>query len=191
MSDEKTLDGKVIEGHVYDGIKELDHPLPKWWVYLFYATIVYSVAYVAYYEFLGGPSHEEQYLTAMAKIEKRAAENKPEETEVAEVDPKTLLSDPVALKIGAESYVQVCAACHGAKGEGMIGPNLTDKYWLHSKGDGEGILIAIKEGFPEKGMPPWKDVVEKSKHSPLAAYVMNLQGTNPANPKAPQGELIE
>lgn len=191
MSNKKTPDGKVIEGHEYDGIKELDHPLPKWWVYLFYATIIYGVGYFAYYEFLGGPTHTEQYQAAMAKIEKKAKENRPAESEYVEVDPESLINDSEALKVGAASYAQVCAACHGNKGEGIIGPNLTDKYWIHSKGDGQGILVAIREGFPDKGMPAWKDVVDKEKHAPLAAFVISLQGTDPSNPKDPQGELIE
>lgn len=190
-ADNNTPDEKIIEGHEYDGIKELDNPLPKWWVYLFYATIVYGVCYFTYYEFLGGPSHKEQYEAAMAKIEKKALANKPDDLDFVEVDPETLINDSEALKVGAASYTQVCAACHGNKGEGIIGPNLTDKYWIHSKGDGQGILVAIREGFPDKGMPAWKDIVAKEKHAPLAAFVLNLQGTDPPNAKDPQGELIE
>lgn len=184
--------GEIIEGHDYDGIKELDHPLPRWWVNLFYGTIVFSVIYVGYYEFLGGPSHQEQLDSAMVKINsKHEASEAKNAQAIASVDVESLLKDPKALQVGAEAYQQVCAACHAAKGEGLIGPNLTDKYWLHSKGDFQGILTAILKGFPEKGMPPWEAVVAKEKHAPLAAFVLSLQGTTPANPKAPQGELVE
>ena len=191
MSDKKTPDGKIIEGHEYDGIKELDHPLPKWWVYLFYATIVYAVCYFSYYEFLGGPSHAEQYQAAMDKIKEKIEISAATPAPIDDVTPETLIENLTALKIGSETFTQSCAACHGNKGEGLIGPNLTDKYWMHSKGDGEGILVAIREGFPDKGMPAWKNIIASDKHAPLAAYVLTLQGTDPPNPKSPQGELIE
>lgn len=186
-------DGQIIEGHEYDGIKELDHPLPKWWVNLFYGTIVFAFGYVAYYWFLGGPTHLEELAHNMQKIEARALslENlKPVQNDEA-IDLKALMADKIAMESASKVYIQTCAACHGAKGEGVIGPNLTDNYWIHSKGDLKGILVAIREGFPEKGMPPWKDVVAKKDHAPLAAYVISLQGTKPQNPKAPQGELIQ
>jgi len=195
MSDDNNknddLDANLIEGHSYDGIQELDHPLPKWWVYLFYATIVYAVCYWSYYEFLGGPSHTEQYQAALAKIEKRAATAPISETLPEDVDVEDLLKDTKALALGMESFKQYCAACHGQSGEGVIGPNLTDKYWLHSKGDYDGIMAAIIDGFPAKGMPPWGDVVPKFRQPQLAAYVISLSDTAPSNPKDPQGELVE
>lgn len=192
MSEDKSPnDDLLIEGHEYDGIKELDHPLPRWWVTLFYATIIWGVGYWAYYEFLGGPSHQEQYLAAMAKIEERAAQEPQESVSDEDVDLEALLNSPADLKVGMASFKQYCAACHGQNGEGVIGPNLADKYWIHSKGEYEGIMSAIVAGFPAKGMPPWGDVVPKSQQPKLAAYVISLQGSSPANPKEPQGELVE
>lgn len=187
----KDLDHNLIEGHNYDGIQELDNPLPMWWTYLFIATVIWGTGYWAYYEFLGGPTHQEQYQAAMAKIERRAEAAPVIAPSAKVIDIEMLLKDPAALKLGAESFVQYCAACHGQKGEGVIGPNLADKYWIHSKGDYPGIAQAIVEGFPEKGMPPWGDVVPVNRQPQLAAYVISLQGTNPANPKDPQGDLIE
>lgn len=191
MSDEKNT-GKVIEGHEYDGIQELDHPLPKWWINLFYATIVFAVGYYSYYEFLGGPSHEEQYNTAMAAIMVKREANKVAEAKVPvkKMSLDDLLKDPKSLAVGQKAFKQSCVACHGGKGEGLIGPNLTDKYWISSKGDFDGVMKAILEGFPDKGMPPWGEIVPKSQHAPLAAYVLSLKGTNPANAKAPQGDLV-
>jgi cytochrome c oxidase cbb3-type subunit 3 len=184
--------GELIEGHEYDGIKELDHPLPRWWVNLFYGTIIFSIFYVGYYEFFGGPTHQQQLDSAMVKITARQEKSEAVNAEAnAGIDVQALLNDPKAMASGAEAYQQVCAACHAAKGEGLIGPNLTDKYWIHSKGDFQGILTAILKGFPDKGMPPWEAIVAKEKHAPLAAFVLSLQGTNPANPKAAQGELVE
>lgn len=195
MANDNKENDQLIEGHEYDGIQELDNPLPKWWLYLFYATMVFAAGYYGYYELFGGPSHIEQYKSAMENIKAKQAVAKEEQAQeaaaVAEVSVEDLLKDPKALEVGAGAYQQTCAACHGSKGEGMIGPNLTDKYWIHSKGDGEGVLYAIREGFPDKGMPPWKDVVPAAKHAPLAAFIISLQGTNPANAKAPQGDLVE
>lgn len=180
----------IIEGHDYDGIQELDHPLPRWWVYLFYATIVYGVSYFLYYEFLGGPSHDEQYSAAMSKIEEKREDTTKAEMEIP-VNVDLLLEDEVALKVGQGAFIQYCAACHGQNGEGVIGPNLTDEYWIHSKGEYKGIMNAIVAGFPEKGMPPWGDVVPRNQQPSLAAYVISLKGSKPQNPKAPQGELIK
>ncbi len=187
----KDRQDEIIEGHNYDGIQELNNPLPKWWIYLFYVTIVFAVAYTAYYEILGGPSSEQELTINMNKItEKKIAMEKKVPEPVAQ-DVKTILSNKEELAKGKKTYTQTCAACHGQKGEGVIGPNLTDKYWLYSNGDFKGILVAIREGFPNKGMPPWKDVVPKNLHAPLAAYVMSLQGTKPVNGKAPQGKFIK
>jgi len=191
MSDDSKPNGQIIEGHEYDGIQELDHPLPKWWVYLFYTTIVFAVVYWSYYELLGGPSHKEQYKTAMAKIESLAKNNATPEVNFDEVDPVALMADSDAMKVGAAAFSQVCTACHGQNGEGGIGPNLTDSFWIHSKGGFKGILTALLEGFPAKGMPPWKDVIAQEKHAPLAAYVMSLKGSKPSNAKEPQGELVD
>ena len=190
MSDKTPSDDKIIEGHEYDGIRELDHPLPRWWVYLFYATIVYAVAYYSYYEILGGPSHQEQYESAMAEISQRAKQV-PTSDEAPSIDIETLVKDQKALEIGQAAFKQYCAACHGQSGEGVIGPNLTDNYWIHSKGKFPGIMAAIINGFPSKGMPPWGDVIPKDKHGSLAAYVLSIQGSRPDNPKAAQGELVE
>lgn len=192
MSEQNNPDGKLIEGHEYDGIQELDHPLPRWWLNLFYGTIIFSVIYVGYYELFGGPTQIEQFKTSLAKIKSVQSQVQSNDPGVSEdVDVNALIADPNAMKVGAETFQQVCAVCHASKGEGLIGPNLTDKYWIHSKGDFGGIMTAVLEGFPDKGMPAWKDVIAPEKRAPLAAYVVSLKGTNPPNAKAPQGELVE
>ncbi|MGD8414745.1 MAG: c-type cytochrome [Candidatus Latescibacterota bacterium] len=109
----------------------------------------------------------------------------------ATIDLDSLLADPKALAAGKEQYEAICATCHGQLGEGLIGPNLTDKYWIHGDGDLEHILNSFRVGYPEKGMPPWGNVILRDKQADLAAYVISLQGTNPPNPKEPQGELVE
>ena len=114
---------KLIEGHEYDGIKELDNPLPKWWLYLFYATIVFSVGYYFYYEMMGGPSHHEQLETSLANYQKAKALKPAQPLEVGNVDVKALMADSKVMQKGKEVYIQTCASCHGQAGEGVIGPN--------------------------------------------------------------------
>jgi len=187
--DKSHLD-QPIEGHVYDGIQELNNPLPKWWLATFYATIIFAIIYFGYFEVLGGPSHDERLAAAMAKITAQQTEAMATVDESAP-DVESLLADPEALAAGKAQFDKICLACHGAHGEGLIGPNLTDKYWIHGKGDAEHILTSFRVGYPEKGMPPWGAVIPAEDHLKLAAYVLSLQGTDPPNAKAPQGELVE
>jgi len=186
---------KPIAGHEYDGIQELNNPLPKWWLATFYGTIVFAVIYFGYYQLGNGPSHDERLANAMARIEGRYEEAKQEAVETAppveEIDVAAVQADEAAMAVGKGHFDTKCMPCHGVNGEGTIGPNLTDEYWLHSKGGIEGILASFRVGFPEKGMPPWDTLIPAEEHVPLAAYVMTLQGTNPPNPKDPQGELVE
>ena len=181
---------EIIEGHEYDGIRELDNPLPRWWLAIFFLTIVFAVFYYYYFEIKDTPSSRAVLQERLAELEAKQAELREEAPEAEEINVAALLEDEQAMNVGQEVYIQTCASCHGQKGEGLIGPNLTDPYWIHSKGSFEGILTAIREGFPDKGMPPWNDVIPVEKHYPLAAYVMSLQGTNPENAKGPEGELV-
>lgn len=183
-------EGQIIEDHEYDGIKELNNPLPSWWLTIFYVTIVFSFFYFFYYEVFNGPSHEEELQAAMDHYAS-VKQEKMEELSNVEVDIQAILQDEAKLNEGKVTYIQTCAACHGEQGQGGIGPNLTDKYWIHSKGDYDGVMIALKQGFPAKGMPPWKDVIPIEKHALVVAYVLSLQGSTPENAKEPQGELNE
>lgn len=191
MSDQ-TKD-EIIKGHEYDGILELDNPLPKWWLFIFYTTIIFAIGYWSYYQFLGGPTLQQELAAELESIQAmKATHSKPKSSGGGQnLDIEALLANNNVLTNGKAAYEQTCAACHGQNGEGIIGPNLTDKYWLHSKGDYPGILAALEEGFPEKGMPAWKDIIPQESHTPIVIYVMSLAGTQPANPKEPQGELIE
>jgi len=190
MSKQKNYD-VPIEGHEYDGIRELNNPLPKWWLATFYGTIVFAVIYWGYFEIFGGPSHDQRLASAMAKIEKAQVEAQAQMTSMDDIDVDAIRSDEAAMARGKEQYMKTCVPCHGANGEGSVGPNLTDHYWIHSRGDVAGILNSIRSGFPDKGMPPWGQIIPAEDQPPLAVYVESLQGTNPPNPKDPQGQLIE
>ena len=179
--------------HSYDGIQEYDNPLPKWWVYIFYATILFSVLYwfnvpgigigkgrIAHYE------HELEMARAQAAA---LAANSP----VMHDTDETLLAatkDPAVMALGKEIFVGTCSACHRADGGGNIGPNLTDDYWIHG-GRPTEILHTVTTGVLEKGMPAWGQTMPPQKVRAAAVYVLTLRGTHPANPKAPQGVEAE
>ncbi len=179
QQDEKLLD------HDYDGIQELDNPLPRWWIYGFYLTIIFSVLYVGYYEFGPGQSLQQVYEARVGAIEeKRAAEKQ------GGFDDAVLLAaakDHAAVATGGEVYATRCAACHGAVGEGLIGPNLTDEFWLHGGSPG-AIAKTIRDGVGDKGMPAWGDSITPDELKAAVGFILTLQGTNPPNAKEPQGE---
>lgn len=181
----------IMLDHDYDGIKELDNSLPPWWLYGFYATIIFAVCYLFYYH-MGGPglssteAYAEEVRIANDQI---AAMNKSVETTVDESN-VTLLTDEASLKDAKSVYSTVCFTCHGPEGQGGAGPNLTDKYWIHG-GDINSIYKTIKTGVADKGMPQWGATYKPADIQKLASFVMSLQGTNPANPKDPQGTIYE
>lgn len=190
QNDETDQSVKVLP-HNYDGIQELDNPLPRWWLLTFYITIVFAIGYYGYYEVFSGPSSDESLAHSMQKIEAK------KKVEVAKVEAQPvkgfteLIADKEMMIAAKKHFATKCAACHGQEGQGVIGPNLADKFWIYSKGDMEGILKAIREGFLEKGMPGWKDMIPAKDQPYLAAYVIGFRGTNPANAKPPQGKEVE
>jgi len=195
MSDKKDeiLNEKLVEGHEYDGIKELDNPLPNWWLWTFFFTMIFAFLYFIHYELGGGGlSSDEALELKMARIKhQRATQAKTAVASVKDLSLETILNSPDMLQEGEKNFAQFCASCHGDKGQGMIGPNLTDKFWIHSKGEFESIMTAINKGFPTKGMPGWETLIPNDKKPLIAAYVKSLQGTNPQGAKAPQGEKVE
>ncbi|MEP2275146.1 MAG: cbb3-type cytochrome c oxidase N-terminal domain-containing protein [Reichenbachiella sp.] len=179
----------IVLDHDYDGIKELDNHLPPWWKYMFYASIVFAVIYLYMYHISGSlPLQTQEYEIAMAE----AQANMSSAEEGSSVDESNIVfsDDPVVLASGKTVYERNCVACHKAAGEGGIGPNLTDEYWLHG-GSVQDIYNTVKNGVPDKGMIAWKDVLSPAKMNDVTSYIHTLKGTNPANAKAPQGELYK
>jgi cytochrome c oxidase cbb3-type subunit 3 len=177
-------EAEITFHHEYDGIRELDNNLPPWWVYMFYATIVFAFAYMGYYHLSSSSDLQiAEYNREMEKAEKLMASKMNENT-------VTLISDNAMLEEGKKIFIENCAACHGKEGQGGIGPNLIDKYWLH--GDGvKNIFKTIKNGVPGKSMKAWQNDFSPKQIQEMASYILTLQGTTPANAKEPQGELNE
>lgn len=179
----------ILLDHDYDGIKELDNSLPPWWVWGFYITILYSAIYLLHFHVLGtGPSSIEELERELALAEKqkeeylRTAANLIDETNVQ------YLTAAANLENGRKIYEQNCASCHAIDGGGLVGPNLTDDYYIHG-GSIQDIFKVIKYGVLEKGMLAWKDILSPAQIQDVASYVKSLRGTTPANPKEPQGTL--
>lgn len=179
----------VLE-HDYDGIQELDNSLPPWWKYGFYFSIVFAVVYLLrYHVWKTGPDPEQEYNTEMQTAAKQVEEYRKKAGDM--VDEKTVtMADAKGIAEGQKIFQSNCFACHGAKGEGGVGPNLTDKYWLHG-GTINDVFKTIKYGVPEKGMQAWEKTYSPSQIKALASYVKSLAGTNPPNAKAPQGDAFE
>lgn len=177
---------KLLE-HSYDGIQEYDNPMPRWWVWVFWATFVFSIAYY----FLPAPFGEGPGMIAKYEAEVAAAEAmKPASTgpTVSEDQLSQLASNAAALADGKTVFAANCAACHRADGGGLIGPNLADNAWIHG-GTPTQIHHTIAVGVLEKGMPPWERILKPEQLNNVTAYVMSLQGTNPPSPKAAEGPI--
>ena len=183
--------GKLIPDHEYDGIQELDNPLPGWWLMTFYITIVFSIGYVIYFYALGGPSSDQELEASLEKIESKRAVVVTEDEEKSEEALVALVSDNERIEMGKNEFLAKCMACHGNLGQGLIGPNLTDDYWIHGDGSIKAIINQINVGVPEKGMPPWKGQIPPDLIENVAIYVYSIKGTNPPGARPPQGNKIE
>mgnify|MGYP006430900835 CR=1 FL=1 len=186
LEDEKEL----VLDHNYDGIKELDHPLPYWWLVTFYLGIIFAILYSLYFFVGGGPSLKENYQKELAQLnqlkQKRAAELGGFNAEVF-LDWKEKSEN----KLGHKVFQTNCTACHLEKGVGDIGPNLTDDHWLVAKGDPQSIYKIIVEGSMENGMPPWKEILTHEEMHAVTAYVRSLHGYEGEEEKEKEGEYID
>lgn len=180
----------ILLDHDYDGIKELDNALPPWWKYGFYFTIAVAALYLLrFHVWKTGPDPQQEYDQEMKLAAAETEEYRKKAGDI--VDEKTVtMADAAGIEEGNKLFHSNCFACHGAKGEGGVGPNLTDNYWLHG-GTINEVFKTIKYGVPEKGMQSWQKAYPPSQIKNLAGYVKSLAGTNPPNAKAPQGDLFQ
>jgi cytochrome c oxidase cbb3-type subunit 3 len=181
----------VMLDHDYDGIKELDNSLPPWWVAMFYLSIAFAVVYMSYYHFTdAGPSSTEEYEIEMERAEKSVKAYLATQANLVDESNAEPLTDEASLAGGKSIFNANCAACHGMMGEGGVGPNMTDPYWIHG-GDIKDIFKTVKYGVPEKGMIAWKAQLSSADIHQVSSYILTLQGTNPPNAKEPEGELYQ
>lgn len=179
----------VLLDHDYDGIKELDNVLPPWWVYLFYATIVFAFVYLIRFHIYDDYNQKEEFETEMALARAQVKQYQLTAPDLLDKEKVTLLTDATSLAEGKNLFEVSCIACHKPDGGGSIGPNLTDEYWILGGGI-KNVFNTIMEGGREgKGMVPWKATIKPSQIQKVASYVLSLQGTNPPNAKAPEGDV--
>jgi cytochrome c oxidase cbb3-type subunit 3 len=174
--------------HEFDGIRELDNRIPPWFSTLFLATVVFGGIYMLdYHVFTSSPLSGEEYREEIvrADLQRRIVMA----TE-GNIDENTLiaLTDPAAIERGGREFAKFCISCHGNKGQGLVGPNLTDDYWIHGGGI-RNVYSTIKQGVPAKGMISWQLVFTPKQIQEIASFVLSLHGTNPPGAKKPEGKL--
>lgn len=181
----------LLIDHEYDGIQELDNPTPVWFNALFYSSIVFAVVYLLVYHVFGwGMLQEEEYLAEMQAAEQQTMEYLA--SSGTNIDENTVELDlsTAMVTAGQEIYLQSCGVCHGNQGEGLIGPNLVDDYWIHG-GDIKDVFRVVKYGVPDKGMVPWESSLTPVQIAQVSNFIISIGGTNPDNQKEPQGEKYE
>jgi cytochrome c oxidase cbb3-type subunit 3 len=173
--------------HQLDGIVELDNPTPPWFMYLFYLSILFGIIYAVNYHVLkDGNIQDAEYKEEIAVAEKvRDAYMKKFANSVNENN-VTALTASKDLTEGSEIYKTNCVACHGDKGQGGVGPNLTDNFWLHG-GNVKALFHTLTNGIPEKGMIAWNKTLNPIQIQKVSSFILSIKGTNPAGAKEPQG----
>lgn len=173
--------------HVFDGIEECDNDMPKWWINLFVVTIIFAAMYLLWYHLPFFPSQsllDEYNLAAKAATELQAAQS--EKAAHEEFNYVDEAKKPEIIAAGKETFITNCAPCHAADGGGGVGPNLTDRFWIHGSRP-QDIAATVNNGMAEKGMPAWGPILGIEKVRQVTAYVLTLHGTKPAVAKEPQG----
>ncbi len=185
--DEKQKQDPMLLDHEYDGIREYDNPLPAWWVYIFWATIIYAVLYMLNVPGIGiGKGRIAAYQRDVAEAREKYGEPGAALAQMGPAEVEAAMADPAKLEAGKATFMSNCMPCHKADGGGSIGPNLTDAYWIHGHRI-EDMLHTVSEGVLDKGMPQWSTVLQPAEIVNVVAYVRTLYGTHPADAKGPQG----
>ncbi len=182
-------EGEIILDHEYDGIRELDNDLPPWWRYGFYASIVFAFVYMIRYHVFNGENQYEELETTLEIAKVEIEEYKKNAKDLIDFDSVTLLTQPADLANGKAIYDANCVACHMPDGGGGIGPNLADDHWILGGGI-KNIFHTISEGGRSgKGMIAWKAILKPVEMAQVSSYLMTFEGTTPANPKEPEGDV--
>lgn len=179
----------IILDHNYDGIKELDNNLPPWWLYGFYASIIFAAVYLLRFHVFDGANQFDELETELADARTAIEAYKKTAKNLVDVNTVTLLTEAADLSAGKSIFETNCVACHMIDGGGGIGPNLTDDHWILGGGI-KNVFRTISEGGRSgKGMISWKQQLKPLEMAQVASYVLNFQGTTPASPKDPEGDI--
>ncbi|MGE3843806.1 MAG: c-type cytochrome [Vicinamibacterales bacterium] len=176
--------------HELDGIKEYDNPMPGWLMAIWWGSLIFSAAYLIFYALSFGEGTMEAEYRSETQSALTNVQAYFDAHPIVPPSPTELLAgaaNPDVLDVGRARFGRSCSPCHGEQAQGLIGPNLTDDRWLHG-GSAEQIFQTIAKGWPAKGMPPWGRAVKPEELAALVGYVRSLQGSNPANPRPPEGD---
>lgn len=178
-----------LTGHEYDGIAEYDNPMPTWWRRIFWVTFFFSIGYYVHYQLTGnGASVEQTYAVEMQEQrEKLAAAALGQQ--IDEEALARLMADPLMMKDAASIYKLRCVQCHADRGQGNIGPNLTDDHWLYGSASLMDLFEIIGNGRPQKGMPAWSRTLRPVEVAQVAAFVGTLRNTH-VHGRPPQGTRL-
>ena len=180
--------GRVLN-HEYDGIREYDNPTPGWWNWLFALSIIFSVAYWAWYHVSTESSTIQQdwevaQVAEFRKIFGKLGTLQPDEPTIVR-----MMADPQMLQVARGIFASNCASCHARDGGGITGVNLTDDKYKNVRTLTD-IYDVITKGANNQAMPTWESRLSANERIILAAFVASLRGTTPATPKAPEGDSI-
>ena len=186
---EASKDEALLSDHMYDGIQEYENPMPRWWVWTFWGTFYFAICYVLWFHvFMRGTSVAEEYQADMSAAReedaKRAMGDAPSEQGL-----EKLMANAAVMSDTEGIFKKRCVTCHAEGGKGLIGPNLTDDYWIHGQGTLMDIYGVVNGGVASKGMPEWGKQLPMIEVVKLAAYVGTLRGRHTPG-KAPEGTLI-
>jgi len=187
-----TVEAGALTDHVYDGIQEYDNPLPGWWSAIFWATIVFSIAYY-FVSFV-----RSEWTDTRAAYEREVAANM--ERQFAKIGQLTadhgtllkFLEDPEQqpwLSVGDGIFQTNCVSCHNRDGSGLTGPNLTDESYLLVKSL-EDVAKTVTNGSVAKGMPAWGNRLSENEIVLVASYVASLRGQNLPSARVAEGVSI-
>ena len=182
-------EASLLMHHDYDGIKELDNNLPPWWTYLFIASVIFAFLYMIQYELLGADNQEDELRIELAQAKIDVAEYMKTAPDLMDEKTVVALTDPADIDAGKALFAANCAACHRADGGGQIGPNLADDHWILGGGIKEIFHTIANGGRDGKGMIAWKATLKPKEIQKVSSYILALKGSNPENPKAPEGEV--
>jgi cytochrome c oxidase cbb3-type subunit III len=181
-------ESEIVLDHNYDGIQELDNVLPPWWVYLFYATILFAGVYLVRFHLVKDYTQTEEFERDVAAANLAIEAYKKTAKDLVDINTVVVLTEANDLSAGKKIFESNCVACHMADGGGGIGPNLTDSYWILGGGI-KNVFKTVSEGGRDgKGMVAWKTILKPAEIAQVSSYVLQFQGTTPANPKAAEGE---
>lgn len=177
----------LLLDHNYDGIHELDSPLPRWWQITFYGGIAFAVFYFILFQIMGAPSLRDEFKKSYAQILEIQEKFKREHGAFDPVKFQAIVAAD-GVKKGEAIFTANCIPCHKEKGIGDIGPNLTDEYWINAQGTPATIFPVVYNGVPDRGMPTWSQTISTDEIYQVVSYVQTLHNTHQPGGKAPQGQ---